>query len=101
VLTKPELIQPGGHKEWLKVFRNKDSETDYPLRLGYYVTRQPSTKQATQGMTWEAARKQERTYLADDEIWKHEDAKRKGTEKLISALSSHLATMIRYRFDSL
>ncbi len=93
-----ELIQPGEHKDWLRIFRNKDSE--HSLRHGYYVTRQPSTEQAAEGMTWKAAREQERTYFAHDVIWRHEADERKGTEKLIPALSSQLTTLIRDRFDS-
>lgn len=93
VLTKADTVQPREHEPWIKILRN----LEHKIRYGYYMTRQLTTDQVKNGMTWEEGRTQEREFFEHKKPWCEERKERLGTERLVNALSGILQTMISER----
>ena len=93
VLTKADLVPKGDHDAWLDIINNKS----HLLKHGYYVTRQPSSNEITEGVSWEASRERERNFFTIQSPWCDSDRNRLGTEALTEALSIRLSHMIQER----
>ncbi len=60
VLTKADTVQCGEHEPWIKILRN----LEHKIRYGYYMTRQLTTDQVKNSMTWKQGRAQERNFFS-------------------------------------
>jgi hypothetical protein len=91
VLTKADTVKPGEEGKWFSVIRNQE----FPLDHGYYITRQPSTKERQDGIRREQATAQETAFFSSEScFWSKESKNRLGTENLAQALSKRLSRMI-------
>jgi hypothetical protein len=64
------------------------------------MTRQPSTEEREENMTWEEGRVQERLFFESQWPWCEEEKTKLGTDNLIMALSEVLSRMIAKRYAS-
>ena len=92
VLTKPDTLQEGEEKNWIEVLEGRK----HPLKLGYYVTKQPAPKDLLEGITHAEARAKERDFFRDHPTWSTVESSksRMGTEKLGASLSKLLSQLI-------
>lgn len=72
------------------------AESDFLNADGYYITKQPSTKELEKGITFEAAREREQAFFRDTPPWcdKGNLRDRMGTPRLTKALSQLLGEVI-------
>ncbi|SPO39909.1 uncharacterized protein PSFLO_05390 [Pseudozyma flocculosa] len=99
VLTKPDAVQEGDLGYWQDVLLGQVQ----PLRHGYFVVKNPSTKDLDEGITYGEARAKERLLFQRSEWLSLPSLSRErlGTEKLVNRLSSLLETFIRKRTPKL
>ena len=92
VLTKPDTLQDGEEKGWIDVLEGRK----HPLKLGYYITKQPAPKDLSDGVTHADARAKERDFFRDHPTWSkcRSSKSRMGTEKLGASLSKLLSQLI-------
>ncbi|KAG9045356.1 hypothetical protein FS837_006454 [Tulasnella sp. UAMH 9824] len=91
VLTKPDTLQPGEEQMWLNVLEGRR----HPLFHGYYMTKQPGTKELQEKLSWEEARAREKEYFETTTIWANSSAtNRLGTPNLTRNLSRLLSGLI-------
>ena len=97
VLTKPDTIETGGPEErWKRVFIGLDN----PLKLGYYVTKQPNPKELQDKISFVDARDREVAFFASMPLWSNMDTflrSRLGTANLVKFLSDQLSGAIGAR----
>ncbi|KZT61035.1 hypothetical protein CALCODRAFT_428383 [Calocera cornea HHB12733] len=94
VLTKPDTIQAGEESQWLPVVQNMKNR----LRLGYFVTKQPSPSEIKVGTTFSKSRQSEQTFFRTTEPWASlpiDVRARLGTPNLTSTLSTLLTDAIK------
>ncbi|KAG8993005.1 hypothetical protein FRB94_011150 [Tulasnella sp. JGI-2019a] len=102
VLTKPDTLQPGEESIWLSILEGHR----HPLHHGYYMTKQPATRELLEKLSWEAAREREKEYFESTTIWAKSTAtNRLGTASLTTNLSRLLSGLIdqtlpKLRFDA-
>jgi hypothetical protein len=98
ILTKPDRLRNDDPVDgWNKVLAN-DSQAPgaYPLGHGYYVTKQPDTRDSAV-LTWEDARREEEEFFSSFHwgyLFPAVDAERLGTHNLTCALSEKLGDLI-------
>ncbi|KAG8946753.1 hypothetical protein FRC04_011409 [Tulasnella sp. 424] len=91
VLTKPDTLQPGEEQMWLNVLEGRR----HPLFHGYYMTKQPGTKELSEKLSWEEARAREKEYFETTTTWANSSAtNRLGTPNLTKNLSRLLSGLI-------
>ena len=99
VLTKPDTLTAGasGAKErWLDVIEGRNVQ--FPLRLGYYCTRQPDEDERQAGITNKAARQAEAEFFAKTHPWSMTTQRQHfGTKNLVASLSKLLSKIIDER----
>ncbi|KZO95026.1 hypothetical protein CALVIDRAFT_565135 [Calocera viscosa TUFC12733] len=94
VLTKPDTLQEGEEEQWLPVVQNLKNS----LRLGYYVTKQPSPAEIKDGITFDNVRQLEQTFFGSTEPWSRLPptvCDCLGTPNFISSLSLLLTEAIK------
>lgn len=93
-MTKPDTLTSGATKAreiWLEVIEGRR----FPLRHGYYCTRQPDDDERTNGITADQARKAELDFFARTSPWNRTaQQQRFGTRNLITSLSKLLSQVI-------
>lgn len=91
VLTKPDMVEEACHGQWIDVLVGKK----YPLKLGYYMVKNPNQKQLLEGITFEQARDVERQFFKSSKPWKNLNqlANRFGVDALRSDLSKILVAL--------
>ncbi|KAI1783496.1 P-loop containing nucleoside triphosphate hydrolase protein [Ganoderma leucocontextum] len=100
VLTKPDRMEVGNEDNWIRRIRNQDE----PLTHGWFSVKQPDSRAISDGITYEAARVQERKYFSDNAPWNgldFEHQNRLGTSKLVERLSDVLSDCISMRLPSI
>ncbi|KAN0060747.1 hypothetical protein ACQY0O_007405 [Thecaphora frezii] len=99
VLTKPDAVQEGDLHYWQDVLLGNVEA----LRHGYFVVKNPSTKDLDEGITYEEARHKERMiFQTPDWLSLPQSARaRLSTEKLVQHLSHVLESFIRKRMPKL
>ncbi|KAG8885743.1 hypothetical protein FRB98_001655 [Tulasnella sp. 332] len=91
VLTKPDTLQHGEEGAWLAILEGQR----HPLFHGYYMTKQPATRELLEKLSWEAAREREKEYFDSTPIWAKSSAtNRLGTANLTKNLSRLLSGLI-------
>ncbi|KAJ3319684.1 hypothetical protein HDU76_000474 [Blyttiomyces sp. JEL0837] len=65
VLTKPDTIEPGTHDRWLQIMQGQT----YPLKLGYWMIKNPSKTELDRHVSFEDARVREETFFASQSPW--------------------------------
>ncbi|KAF8340724.1 P-loop containing nucleoside triphosphate hydrolase protein [Cantharellus anzutake] len=90
VLTKPDTLQDGEEKGWVDVLEGRK----HPLKLGYYITKQPAPKDLLEKITHAEARAKERDFFRDHPTWSRLPKSRMGTEMLGVSLSKLLSQLI-------
>ena len=94
VLTKPDRLPNGAKKEkdqWLEVIEGRR----FPLRHGYFCTRQPDDAERSNGITSEEARTAEKNFFSGTSPWSQSPyGSRFGTPSLVNNISSHLIQLI-------
>jgi len=92
VLTKPDTLQRGEHATWLSVLEG----VRHPLKLGYFVTKQPSLQELGEELSFLTARERERSFFSETSPWKEltNMHARFGTQNLTQELSKLLGTVI-------
>lgn len=94
VLTKPDTIPPGATKSkqlWLDVIEGRR----FPLKLGYFCTRQPDEDERAERITLEGARAIEAEFFSTTAPWSHSTQRHHfGTENLVNEISRHLTRII-------
>ena len=100
VLTKPDTLTVGAiHTKqlWLDILEGRNDK--FPLKLGYYCTRQPDEDERKAGISNADARQAEADFFARTEPWclspHHAHF---GTRNLVSSLSMLLTKIIDERF---
>ncbi|KZO95027.1 hypothetical protein CALVIDRAFT_187292 [Calocera viscosa TUFC12733] len=94
VLTKPDTLQVGEESQWLPVVQNIKNH----LRLGYFVTKQPSPSEIKAGTTFDKSRQREQAFFRTTEPWATlptDTRARLGTPNLTSTLSTLLTDAIK------
>jgi len=92
VLTKPDALQRGEEPAWVEVIRGRR----HILTHGYFVTKQPDIHELTEKLSWEEARKRERSFFDRNDVWTRAGAAdRLGTANLTEKLSSLLSMLIK------
>lgn len=82
---------------WLNVLEGHR----HPLHHGYYMTKQPATRELLEKLTWEQAREREKEYFDQTSIWAKSSATgRLGTPNLTKNLSRLLSGLIDQTFVS-
>lgn len=98
MLTKPDTLPSGASKSrdlWLDVIEGRR----FPLKHGYYCTRQPDDDERMNGITTENARNVEQNFFQATRPWSRSSQPyRFGTSNLIKSLSKHLSRIIDERF---
>ncbi|KAH8092248.1 P-loop containing nucleoside triphosphate hydrolase protein [Cristinia sonorae] len=101
VMTKPDTLTSGATSAramWLDVIEGRR----YPLRHGYYCTRQPDDDERTNGITASAARQAEQDFFANNPPWSDSaHQQRFGTRNLITTLSKLLSQIIDEKLPTL
>ncbi|KAL0484131.1 GTP-binding protein Mx [Acrasis kona] len=93
ILTKPDTVAEQEEKEWVNIMCGKH----FPLRLGYYMVKNPSLKSLKENISFEMARQEEINFFEESLVWKQYTEKlsdRFGVDNLRSALSRKLIEMI-------
>ncbi|EJC99591.1 uncharacterized protein FOMMEDRAFT_92854 [Fomitiporia mediterranea MF3/22] len=93
VLTKPDTLQDGEHKQWLDVLAGRK----HPLTHGYYVTKQASPAELQERLAYEQGREREWSYFANQSPWREQDSRvcqRLGVPNLTTRLSTLLSQLI-------
>ncbi|KAG8903486.1 hypothetical protein FRB99_003229 [Tulasnella sp. 403] len=91
VLTKPDTLQSGEEQMWLNVLEGRR----HPLLHGYYMTKQPATKELSEKLSFEEARRREQEFFETTPIWANSTASnRLGTPNLTKNLSRLLSGLI-------
>ena len=93
-MTKPDTLGAGATKArdlWLEVIEGRR----FPLRHGYYCTRQPDDEERANGITTSQARAAEQEFFSKTLPWSRSaQQNRFGTNQLISSLSKLLSQVI-------
>ncbi|KAI0087492.1 P-loop containing nucleoside triphosphate hydrolase protein [Irpex rosettiformis] len=94
VLTKPDTIPPGATKSrelWLEVIEGRR----FPLKLGYFCTRQPDEDERAAHITQEDARAAESDFFENTAPWSRSTHRHRfGTQNLVANISAHLVKII-------
>lgn len=94
VMTKPDTLPPGATKSrdlWLDVIEGRR----FPLKHGYYCTRQPDDDERTKGITTAQAREAEMAFFRNNAPWSTSAQKHRfGTTQLVANLSKLLTQII-------
>ncbi|THH23246.1 hypothetical protein EUX98_g7932, partial [Antrodiella citrinella] len=92
VLTKPDTVLRGEHANWLRVLDG----VSHPLKLGYFVTKQPSPEELEEDLSFLTVRERETFFFAETSPWKDRTDlhPRFGTPKLTQELSKVLGMLI-------
>ena len=94
MLTKPDAIPSGATQIktfWLDVIEGRR----FPLKLGYFCTRQLDEDERTAGVKHSGARDAEAKFFATTNPWATlTQQQRLGTLKLVDVLSIHLTKII-------
>ena len=95
VLTKPDLVTTAQKKEsWLDVIEGRA----FPLKHGYYCTRQPDEDDRAKGMTPSEARALEADFFLKTLPWTASPHQtRFGTQNMVANLSRQLSQVIAAR----
>ncbi|CAM9205003.1 unnamed protein product [Choristocarpus tenellus] len=91
VLTKPDLINPGGEGEVLDVLNNLRK----PLKLGYVMVKNRNQKQLSKGISLQEAQKEEMEFFRTHGVFKQVDESLLGVESLTKRLVSLLTVRIK------
>lgn len=97
VLTKPDLINPGGEAEVLEILENKKK----PLKLGYIMVKNMTQKQLNDKLTVEEARADELRFFAEHPVFSpllnsnSSSSSRLGVVELTKSLTSLLVATIK------
>jgi interferon-induced GTP-binding protein Mx1 len=91
VLTKPDLIGPGGEDEVLAVLHNVRK----PLKLGYIMVKNRSQKELASGMSCVEAREAEMEFFTTHPIFKDVDSSKFGVSNLTTSLTRLLVRRIQ------
>ena len=69
------------------------------LTNGWFAVKQPATKDLKEGITWEEAREQERSFFSTTSLWSSETEywHQFGTNNLTESLSKILSDLIKLR----
>jgi hypothetical protein len=98
VLTKPDTVPSGATKSkelWLDVIEGRR----FPLKLGYFCTRQPDEDERAARITLEDARAAEQNFFNDTAPWSTSHCRyRFGIPSLIADVSTHLTRIINGRY---
>jgi len=86
VLTKPDLIGPGGEDEVVQVLRNVRK----PLQLGYFMVKNPSQKQINEGIDVNEAKNLESEYFKNHPFFSKLPASLFGAANLTTQLTKLL-----------
>ncbi|KAG8755211.1 hypothetical protein FRC14_004253 [Serendipita sp. 396] len=100
VLTKPDRIAAGSYRSWLDLLENKEER----FKHGWYCVKQADQEQLEGGITWEDARKNERSFFDKKAPWSQLDERirsRLGTPALTNALGNTLFDLIVARLPGL
>ena len=93
-MTKPDTLTSGATKAreiWLDVIEGRR----FPLRHGYFCTRQPDDDERMNGITAEQARQAETTFFKNTSPWSRSTQQQRfGTNYLIASLSRLLSQVI-------
>ncbi|GJE97016.1 P-loop containing nucleoside triphosphate hydrolase protein [Phanerochaete sordida] len=96
VLTKPDTLTSGATRSkelWLDVIEGRNPK--FPLRLGYYCTRQPDEDERRAGITSAEARQAESEFFARTSPWSATSQPLHfGTRNLVAHLSKLLTRII-------
>jgi hypothetical protein len=96
VLTKPDTLTTGATRSkelWLDVVEGRDMR--FPLRLGYYCTRQPDEDERRAGISNAEARQTESTFFTQTMPWSMSTHRSHfGTQNLVASLSRLLTRII-------
>ncbi|GJE96959.1 Dynamin domain-conaining protein [Phanerochaete sordida] len=94
VMTKPDTLPPGSTKardNWLDVIEGRR----FPLKHGYYCTRQPDDDERARGISNAEAREAEMAFFREHSPWsKSSQRQRFGTAQLVANLSRLLTQII-------
>lgn len=93
VLTKADALLPGEHDRWIEILRNKR----YPLKLGYFVCKQPGAADLKLNNSFAHSRAAEKTYFNTTTPWStlpFDIQAKFGTDKLTAFLSERLSQYI-------
>lgn len=94
IITKPDMLPAGSIKAlglWLDVLEGRR----YPLRHGYYCTRQPDDAERAEGISPSEARRREADFFATTKPWAKSTCQdRFGTPNLVNMLSKLLVRKI-------
>ncbi|KAG8813026.1 hypothetical protein FRC19_002720 [Serendipita sp. 401] len=100
VLTKPDRIAAGSYRSWLALLENKEER----FKHGWYCVKQANLEQLEGGITWEDARKNERSFFDKKAPWSQLDERirlRLGTSALTNAVHNILFDLIVARLPGL
>ena len=93
-MTKPDTLPSGATKArdlWLDVIEGRR----FPLKHGYYCTRQPDDDERSKGITNAQAREAEMAFFRDHIPWRSSTQKQRfGTSQLVTNLSKLLTQII-------
>lgn len=93
-MTKPDTLTAGATKSrdlWLDVIEGRR----FPLRHGYYCTRQPDDEERANGITPSQARSAEQDFFSKTSPWSRSTRPQQfGTNNLIANLSKLLSQVI-------
>eukprot|EP00752_Nemacystus_decipiens_P009127 g8151.t1 len=91
VLTKPDLINPGGEAEVLEVLSNNRK----PLKLGYVMVKNRNQLQLREGVSLKEAHDAEMEFFRSHNVFKTVDSSCLGVESLTKRLVSLLTVRIK------
>ncbi|KAM5545240.1 hypothetical protein V8D89_001351 [Ganoderma adspersum] len=100
VFTKPDRMEVGTEDSWIRRLKNQDD----PLAHGWFSVKQPDSRAIADGITYEAARDEERQYFSNTTPWSTLDSEhrsRLGTSRLAERLSDVLTDCISLRLPSI
>ena len=91
VLTKPDLVAPGGEEEVLAVLNNVRK----PLKLGYVMVKNRSQVELEEGVGLSEMKERELEFFNNHRFFRTVDAGKLGVDTLTSNLTSILVSRIQ------
>lgn len=93
VLTKPDTVEAGCHDQYFDVLTGKR----FPLRLGYFVVKNPSQQELNEGISRSQAKLREKQFFSTQPPWCNVDTTMRnvGADLLTRKLSELLREKIR------
>lgn len=89
-------MEVGTEDSWIRRLKNQDD----PLAHGWFSVKQPDSRAIADGITYEAARDEEKQYFSNTAPWStldFEHRSRLGTSRLVERLSDVLTDCISLR----